>query len=156
MSKTKKVVKETQKMFEAMKIRGAYGKTIPWMRKKRTYTRTEIVNFLQGIGKNASQAGHSAQVLLSNRESSKRGNCCGNMSNPIGHLVYNAKLIRKEKGGVKEEQRYMWAFRPVAKEAHTRYTKVSVQAEKVEIATKVKAPAKIKTATKVKSKAKAK
>jgi hypothetical protein len=109
----------------------AYGKATEWMRKNQIYTKRQLVEFFKSIGKTERAAIESAVVMLSPRESSSRGDCRGNMSNPWGHLAYNDKLIRREVGGRKEIQRFRFRFRKNALEPRKRGDDNVVSSKKV-------------------------
>jgi hypothetical protein len=106
--------------------RGTYGKATEWMRKKRVYTRQEIITYLnEECGKSLdrgaatiSPAEATATILLTPRLSSDRGDIRGNVNNPWGHLAYNENLPRKINGmtGKKEPQRFRFRFRDDALE----------------------------------------
>ena len=120
----------------------AYGKATGWMRKKQIYTKGELVAFLQSIGKTERAAVETAVVLLSPRESSKRGDCRGNISNPWGHMAYNEKLARRQVNGKKEAQRFRFRLRKEALEPRKRGESNAIASKKV--ASKAKAPVKAK------------
>ena len=90
-----------------------YGKATEFMRKKQIYTKTDLVDFFKGLGKEDNAALASAVVMLSPRKESSRGDCRGNRSNPWGHVAYNDKLGRKvnKETGEKEEQKFRFRFR---------------------------------------------
>lgn len=111
--------------------KGMYGEATAWMRKKQIYTKAELIEFLISKGLTESAAGHTAVVLLSPREESKRGDCRGNMSNPWGHIAYNEKLPRREKDGVKEDLRFRFRLRKEVMEPRKRILKAMVEGEKV-------------------------
>ena len=129
----------------------AYGQATAWMRKKQVYTKSELVAFLQSIGKTERAAIETAVVLLSPRESSKRGDCRGNRSNPWGHIAYNDKLMRRQVNGKKEVQRFRFRFRKNALEPRKMDAGNAVAAKKVKTQTK----AAVKTADKNKAEAQA-
>ena len=94
---------------------------------------------------------HDITVVLSPRESSKRGNCLGNFS-AQGHVYFADKLNRKVVDGVKEDQKFRLRWRKEVLEPRKRPVKGDkVEAKKV-IETKVTET----TTTKAKSKTKAK
>jgi len=90
-----------------------YGKATDFMRKKQIYTKTDLIDFFKGLGKEDKAALASAVVMLSPRKESTRGDCRGNRSNPWGHVAYNDKLGRKvnKQTGEKEEQKFRFRFR---------------------------------------------
>ena len=125
----------------------AYGKATAWMRKNQIYTKAGLVEFLKSIGKTERAAVETAVVLLSPRESSKRGDCRGNMSNPFGHLAYNEKLARRQVCGRKEVQRFRFRLRKNALEPRKREDN-SVASKKVA----TKSAAKVTKSSKSKAK----
>ena len=126
-----------------------YGRAIGFMRKARIYTKAQVEEFLGTLkGKNGEPLtegaiGATAVVLLSPRETSTRGDCRGNMSNPVGHLMFNALLARKKdkETGKKEAQKYRFSYRKGALEPSKRVQAPKVEAEKVE--TEVEAPVEV-------------
>ena len=106
-----------------------YGKATDFMRKKQIYTKTDLVNFFKGLGKDDKAAMASAVVMLSPRKESTRGDCRGNMSNPWGHVAYNDKLGRKidKETGKKEEQKFRFRFRDVEMPRLTRKSEKTEQ-----------------------------
>lgn len=119
--------------------KGMYGEATAWMRKNQTYTKSHLVEMLQGKGLSDSAADATAVVMLSPRLESNRGDCRGNMSNPWGHLAYNDKLKRKEVDGVKEEQKFRFRLRKEALEPRKRVLKSKVEASKVKVGATEKA-----------------
>jgi hypothetical protein len=104
----------------------AYGKVTAWMRKAQIYTKSQVIEQFAKLGCNEKAALASAVVMLSPRLSSTRGDCRGNMSNPWGHVAYNAKLA-KEKGA---EQKFRFLFRKEVLEPRNRVEKIEVSAAK--------------------------
>jgi hypothetical protein len=145
MSKMTKV----QKLMKALKIGGDYKALTDFMKKKRIYTKSDLIQEGVRLGKTESAATGSAGVMISPRKSSNRGRCTGNMSNPWGHLAYNEKLKRKtNKDGEQEEQRFQFRYRTSPLPRKTREPKEETKAVKVKVKVKTKAPT-----TKVKAKA---
>ena len=96
------------------KLRGDYAKVTAWMKRKQVYTRKEMISYLLSLGKESDACEYTANTMLSPRKSSKRGDCRGNVSNPWGHLAYNAKMERKLVFGIKEDQAYKLRYRDQA------------------------------------------
>lgn len=126
----------------------AYGKVTAWMRKVQIFTKAQVVEQFKALGKSDSAALASAVVMLSPRETSKRGDCRGNMSNPWGHLAYVEKL-HKGKG---EEQKFRFRNRKEALEPRVRGEKEVVAGKaKATEATKAPEATKAAEATEVKA-----
>jgi len=121
----------------------AYHAIFAAWQKKQVVTEQELID-----------AGHKKAdigvVVRSPRESSKRGDCRGNMSCQ-GHLYFAELLKRSKVNGVKEPQKYRLRWRNPALEPRKRGEKVGVSAEKVEATATQKTP--VITKAKAKSKA---
>lgn len=91
--------------------RGMYAKAFGWMQKKQVFTRSELVAFLNGEGLKDKAAASTAAVLLSPRESSKRGDCRGNAS--AKGQYYFVKPLAKVKG---QEKKFRLFYRKVVLE----------------------------------------
>ena len=109
-----------------LKARGNYRLATEWMRKKRVYTKQDLVEFyMYTLGKDYRAASGSAIVLLSPRLVSNNGDPRGSASNPWGHVAYNEKIEKRvcPVTGKNEKQRYMFRFRdvPLEKKHHTYY-----------------------------------
>jgi hypothetical protein len=104
-----------------MKVRGTYGDATRWMIEQGTYSRKELIKYLnEKCGrsldrgdKSISPAEATATILLTPRLSSTRGDIRGNVNNPWGHIAYNQKLPRTVNRitGKKEPQRFAFVFR---------------------------------------------
>jgi hypothetical protein len=125
-----------------------YGKATEFMRKNQVYTKTMLMDFFKGLGKDEKEASASTGVMLSPRESSQTGDGLGrgNMSNPWGHLAYNDKVARKvdKETGKKLEQKFRFRFRSEALNRQTRKRTFSTTQEKEIAKTPVKTSAKTK------------
>lgn len=132
--------------------KGDYGEITAYMSKRQVYTKSELIEFaIKNCHKGEAAAIGTAVVMLSPRETSNRGDCRGNISNPWGHIAYNEKLIRKinKETGKPEEQRFRIRRRKVELEPKLRNV-LSVEAKKVKV------PSKTSTKVTKKSKVKAK
>ena len=121
----------------------AYNAIFIFWQKKQIVTEQELI-----------EAGHKKAdigvVVRSPRESSKRGDCRGNISCQ-GHLYFAELLKRGKVDGVKAPQKYRLRWRATALEPRKRPVDISIKAEKVE----TKAVAKVASKSKSKTKAKA-
>ena len=112
--------------------RGDYRVIFAGIKKAQITTRSAVVLAGVKVGKTEQAANGTANVLLSPREKSERGDCRGNIS-AMGHLYYIELLPRKEVDGVKEEQKLRLRWRKTHLAKKTRNEQVSsVASEKIE------------------------
>ena len=111
------------------KLKGDCKKTTAWMKRKQVYTRKELITHLRSLGKEPDACEYAATIMLSPRKKSKLGDCRGNVSNPWGHLAYNAKMERKLYFGIKEDQRFKFRYRDFALPPRRRKSKIVIESE---------------------------
>lgn len=100
-----------------------------YMQTKQTFTRSELVDFMQReLGKSKVAAKAKVQTLISPRKSSKRGDCRGQVSSQ-GHIYYILKLPRAVRYGYKEPQKLRLCWRAI--ELPRRYRREPVRVKEV-------------------------
>ena len=124
--------------------KGNYGVVSAYMQKQKIYTKSQIVGQFVKLDLSETACLASAVVLLSPRETSNRGDCRGNMSNPWGHLAYNEKLHKED--GVEQKFRFRW--RTKAMSPRKRVIEDKVEAKKSSTKVTAKSPAKTKAQAK--------
>ena len=117
---------------------GQYRKIFAFMMKKQYVTRNDLLSFTAETFGKAKPA--DVTVLLSPRESSKRGDCRGSIS-AQGHLYYMEKLGRKVHAGIKDPQMFRLRWRPTPLERLTRNEKVETKQVKTKTPAKAVTPA---------------
>ena len=134
---------------------GSYHQLFQFMQKKQVYTRQELMDFEMKVeGLTETQASANVLVLNSPRESSKRGDCRGNIS-AHGELHYSQKLAREVKAGVKGVQKFRLRWRTTPLEARRRVEKIEVAPAKTiaKVDTKVDPVVTVRTAVRAAVKA---
>lgn len=89
-----------------------YNKLFGHLKVKQIVTKKELIDQAKELGMTDSAATATATVILSPRESSKRGDCRGNAS-AQGHLYFIEKLGKK--AGESQKFRLRWRTAPMEK-----------------------------------------
>ena len=110
---------------------GLYHDIFGYLKQKQVVTRAELLEHTKSLGKSDTEAKAAVTVILSPRESSKRGDCRGNMS-AQGHEYFMEKLGRGVNAGVKDPQKFRLRWRKEVLEPRNRIVSTEVKPMKQE------------------------